>query len=103
VKEYSMETLLIASAGLLVVRKSWIADSITTFSGKLFEVWKGIDLLLFEPNSRLIQIEFSAFRGSSVKSMKIPGNVEILRSSYFFYCKLFSLISFESNSRLIRI
>jgi hypothetical protein len=51
----------------------------------------------------LTRIESSAFSSSSLKSIEIPRNVEILGSSCFCECKSLSSISFESNSRLLRI
>jgi hypothetical protein len=51
----------------------------------------------------LIRIESEAFSFSSLQSIEIPRNVEILGSSCFSSCKSLSSISFESNSRLIRI
>jgi hypothetical protein len=51
----------------------------------------------------LIRIESSAFSSSSLKSIEIPRNVEILGSSCFSSCFSLSSISFESNSRLLRI
>jgi hypothetical protein len=51
----------------------------------------------------LIRIESEAFSSSSLQSIKIALNVEILGSLYFSKCKSLSSISFESNSRLKRI
>jgi hypothetical protein len=51
----------------------------------------------------LIRIESYAFQGSSLKSLVIPRNVEILGSSCFFDCPSLSSISFESDSQLKRL
>jgi hypothetical protein len=51
----------------------------------------------------LIRIEAYAFFSSSLASIEIPSNVEILGSSCFSFCRLLSSISFESKSRLLRI
>jgi hypothetical protein len=54
-------------------------------------------------HSQLIRIESDAFSCSSLQSIVIPSSVEILGSSCFSRCESLSSISFESNSRLIRI
>jgi hypothetical protein len=51
----------------------------------------------------LTRIESSAFSFSSLESIEIPRNVEILGSLCFNGCQSLSSISFESNSRLTRI
>jgi hypothetical protein len=51
----------------------------------------------------LARIESEVFYESSLESIIIPRNVEILGSNCFSYCKSLSSITFESNSRLIRI
>jgi hypothetical protein len=51
----------------------------------------------------LIRIESSAFSFSSLQSIVIPRNVEILGSKRFSECKSLSSITFESNSHLTRI
>jgi hypothetical protein len=48
-------------------------------------------------------IKPNAFQSSSLESIEIPRNVEILGSSCFHDCESLSSISFESNSRLTRI
>jgi hypothetical protein len=66
VKDGSVETLFIAGAEILEVRKWWIPDSITMLSAKGFEGCKAIELLSFESNSRLTRLESSAFSFSSL-------------------------------------
>jgi hypothetical protein len=44
----------------------------------------------------LTRIESSAFSSSSLKSIELPRNVEILGSSCFYRCESLSSISFES-------
>jgi predicted metal-binding protein len=51
----------------------------------------------------LTGIESSAFSSSSLQSILIPRNVEILGSKCFSSCKQLSSITFESNSRLTGI
>jgi serine/threonine protein kinase len=51
----------------------------------------------------LTRIESSAFSSSSLQSIVIPRNVEILCSSCFSSCHSLSSITFESDSRLKRI
>jgi hypothetical protein len=51
----------------------------------------------------LTQIESYAFYGSSLQSILIPSNVEILGSDCFASCGSLSSITFESNSHLTRI
>jgi hypothetical protein len=47
----------------------------------------------------LTRIESKAFLYSSLQSIIIPSNVEILCSRCFSYCESLSSISFESNSQ----
>jgi hypothetical protein len=51
----------------------------------------------------LARIESEAFSSSSLQSISIPRNVEILGSGCFSYCESLSSITFESNSRLTQI
>jgi hypothetical protein len=51
----------------------------------------------------LNRIESRVSNSSSLRSIEIPRNVEILGSSCFSFRKSLSSISFESNSRLTRI
>jgi hypothetical protein len=51
----------------------------------------------------LTRIEQEAFSFSSLQSILIPSNVEILGSKCFADCGSLSSITFESNSRLTRI
>jgi hypothetical protein len=51
----------------------------------------------------LTRIESRAFYDSSLQSILIPSNVEILGSKCFSNCKSLSSITFESNSRLTQI
>jgi hypothetical protein len=58
---------------------------------------KSVCIISFEWESRLTRIESSAFSGSSLQSIVIPRNVEILCSSCFSCCESLSSISFESE------
>jgi hypothetical protein len=51
----------------------------------------------------LTRIESEAFSSSSLQSILIPRNVEIIGSQCFADCKSLSSITFESSSRLTRI
>jgi hypothetical protein len=51
----------------------------------------------------LTRIESEAFSSSSLQSILIPNNVEILGLECFSYCGSLSSITFESNSHLTRI
>jgi hypothetical protein len=59
--------------------------------------------ITFESNSRLTRIEPGTFSCSSLQSILIPSNVEILGSACFHFCTSLSSITFESNSHLTRI
>jgi hypothetical protein len=48
----------------------------------------------------LTRIESGAFSNSSLRSILIPRNVEILGSKCFYGCTSLSSITFESNSQL---
>jgi hypothetical protein len=64
---------------------------------------KSACIISFELESRLTRIESSAFSRSSLQSIIIPRNVQILCSWCFSDCRSLSSISFESESRLTRI
>jgi hypothetical protein len=92
------------------ILRVWIPDSIVFlkwYRSKLeFEFGKerhALKFILFELNSRLTWIESEAFSSSSLQSILIPKNVEILESKCFEYCHSLLSIAFESNSRLTRI
>jgi hypothetical protein len=76
----------------------WIPNSIRGWAPNLWEKSGQIHSISFESNSRLIRIESDAFSFSSLQSIEIPRNVEILGSSCFSDCNSLSSISFESNS-----
>jgi hypothetical protein len=59
--------------------------------------------ITFESNSHLTRIESEVFSFSSLQSILIPRNVEILGSERFSYCESLSSMTFESNSHLTRI
>jgi hypothetical protein len=65
-----------------------------------FSYCKSLSSISFESNSRLTRIESSAFSPSSLQSILIPSNVEILGSKCFSSCESLSSITFESNSHL---
>jgi hypothetical protein len=85
------------------IRKELIPQNVEILGSSCFSYCGSLSSLLFESESRLTRIEFSAFSSSSLESIMIPRNVEILCSSCFSCCESLSSISFESGSRLRRI
>jgi hypothetical protein len=73
------------------------------FGSKSFSYCKSVSSMTFESNSCLTRIESEVFSSSSLQSILIPRNVEILGSGCFSRCKSLSSITFESNSHLTRI
>jgi hypothetical protein len=57
----------------------------------------------FESNPHLTRIESEAFSSSSLQSILILRNVEIVGPKYFSLCESPSLIPFESNSHFAQI
>jgi hypothetical protein len=51
----------------------------------------------------LTRIESYAFSHSSLRSIELPRNVEILGSSCFSCCVSLSSVVFESKSRMVQI
>jgi hypothetical protein len=84
------------------VIRGWI-PGLNALEWSLGFVAKSVCIISFELESRLTRIESSAFSRSSLQSIIIHRNVEILCSECFLYCKSLSSISFESESRLNRI
>jgi hypothetical protein len=68
-----------------------------------FSSCQSFSSIIFESDSRLTRIESKAFSYSSLQSIVIPRNVELLCSSRFSSCKSLSSVTFESDSRLKRI
>jgi hypothetical protein len=99
----SLETMSILNLERLEFPRAWIACSITALSANCLKGCKTIQLLAFESNSRLNRIESFAFSSSSLRSIEIPRNGEILGSSCFSACQSFSSLLCRSNSRLTRI
>jgi hypothetical protein len=92
------------------ILRAWIPDSIIFLNWPLetlpFGIGKGhgcLKWIVFESNSRLARIELQGVSFSSLQSILIPRNVEILGSRFFFGCGSLSAITFESNSHLTRI
>jgi hypothetical protein len=81
-----------------LISHSWLPDWIVSLTGH----WS-LQFIIFESNSHLARIESEAFSNSSLQSIFIPKNVELLGSRCFYTCKSLSSITFESNSRLARI
>jgi hypothetical protein len=79
-----------------------IGSDIEILGSSSFSQCEFISSITFASNSRLTRIESKAFSYSSLQSIVIPRNVEILDSSCFS-CGSLSSISFESDSRLARI
>jgi hypothetical protein len=106
----SINTVTLCSLKNTEILRVWIPNSIMFLNwqwetrefgfGKEHGALKSI---VFESNSRLTRIEPETFSDSSLQSMVIPNNVEILGWGCFSNCESLSSITFESNSRLIRI
>jgi hypothetical protein len=98
VESGSVKTVILSVGSDSEIVSAWIPNSIVIVKGR----WN-IRLIIFESNSHLTRIESKAFSESSLESILIPKNVEILGSECFSYCKSLSSITFESNSHLTRI
>jgi hypothetical protein len=81
----------------------WFDGSIPILPHRLFRTSPRLSSVSFESNSRLLRIGSEAFSESSLRSILIPRNVEILCSDCFSSCKSLFSVSFESDSRLTRI
>jgi hypothetical protein len=80
-----------------------IPYSLALLGSLCFSCCNLLSSITFESDSRLIQIESSAFSFSSLQSIVIPRSAELLCSSCFSLCKSLSSITIESDSRLTRI
>jgi hypothetical protein len=113
VKSGSINTVILSALralGNAEIQRVWIPDSIIILNwhrptGQFDIATKHLALksIVFESNSHLTRIESKAFSKSSLQSILIPRNIEILGSKCFSSCKSLSSITFESNSRLTRI
>jgi hypothetical protein len=63
-----------------------ISSQIEIFGSKCFLRCESLSSITFESNSRLTWIESKAFFESSLQSILIPNNVEIIGSYYFSSC-----------------
>jgi hypothetical protein len=106
----SIKTITLSGLSNTKILRVWIPNSIIFLNWnrptEWFGIRKGHELLqsiVFESNSHLIRIESEAFSPSSLQSILIPRNVEILGSKCFSSCNRLSSITFESNSHLTRI
>jgi hypothetical protein len=92
------------------ILRVWIPNSIIFLNGprstgpdSIGKKHGALKSIVFESNSRLTQIELGIFSYSSLESILIPRNVEILGSICFLVCQSLSSITFESHSQLKRI
>jgi hypothetical protein len=99
IKMATVSTL--SKTGILCV---WIPDSIiflnwyrTTGRTGIGKESVPLKSIVFESNSRLTRIGSEILSQSSLQSILIPSNVEILESKYFYRCKSLSSIIFELN------
>jgi hypothetical protein len=81
----------------------WIPATVVVLVKSCFEKWTRLESIVFENDSKLIQISESSFSRSGLKSIAIPSSVEILCKSCFESCASLESISFENNSKLTRI
>jgi hypothetical protein len=110
VKGGSINTVALSALNDSEILRVWIPDSIIILNlhrpSDCFGIRKeygSLKSIVFESNSLLTGIESEGFYKSSLQTILIPSNVEILGSKCFSYCKSLSSITFESNSRLTRI
>jgi hypothetical protein len=94
----SIDTVTVSELDISEIVGAWISCSSVFLKGAWKRVW-----IVFESNSHLTRIESEALSDSSLQSILIPNNVEILDSNCFSSCKSLSSITFESNSYLTRI
>jgi hypothetical protein len=106
----SINTITLSALSNTEIPRAWIPDSIHFLNWPQPTGEFGIEKkhgvlgsIVFESNSRLRRIESEVFSCSSLQSLLIPSNVEILGSKCFLYCQSLSSITFESNSHLTRI
>jgi hypothetical protein len=78
----SIDLVTLSSQDGDLIGRSWIPNSIVS----LKRHWK-FQFILFESNSHLTRIESFTFYKSSLQSILIPRNVEILGSKCFSSCK----------------
>jgi hypothetical protein len=110
VRSGSVEIVTLSGLKGTLISRCWIPDSIVSLNwhrrAVLFDQEKEYGVLksiVFESNSRLARIESETFSNSSLRSISIPKNVEILGSACFYICISLLSITFESNSCLTRI
>jgi hypothetical protein len=61
----------------------WTPGSVTVLAAKTLYKNRETEMITFESQARLLRLESGAFSSSSLQSIQIPRNVEILRSSCF--------------------
>jgi hypothetical protein len=98
VKDGSVKTVPTSTLKDAQILRVWIPNSIVILKGPL-----RFQFIIFESNSHLTRIGSETFSNSSLQSILIPNNVELLGSHCFSNCKSLSSITFESNSHLTRI
>jgi predicted metal-binding protein len=106
----SVKTITRSVLSRAEILKMWLPNSIVIletpqdlFVKEGFEEDLEFLCIVFESNSRLTRIRWLTFSTSSLQSILIPRNVEILESCCFQSCRSLSSITFESNSHLTRI
>jgi hypothetical protein len=81
----------------------WIPGSMTVLAAQSLYENRETEKITLESQTWLTRIESRVFSSSSLESIEIPLNVEILGLWCFCYCSSLSSILFESNSGLIWI
>jgi hypothetical protein len=81
----------------------WIPRDFQAFKHHFLSKLKLISSIFFASDSHLTRIDSKAFSFSSLESILISRNVEILGWKCFLSCESLSFILFESNSHLTRI
>jgi hypothetical protein len=81
-----------------------IPSEVEVISEEAFKSCSSLQIVQFEVNSRLIQIDWDAFQDcSSLQSVLIPRSVRFLGRQCFEDCDCLQTLTFESNSKLSRL
>jgi hypothetical protein len=81
----------------------WIPSPIGFIASECFYDNLQLKFVVFENVSMLKRIEARAFSKTTLRSVDIPGSVEVLGESCILECGLLSSVMIESDSKLSRI
>ncbi|KAK8839721.1 hypothetical protein M9Y10_031426 [Tritrichomonas musculus] len=82
------------------MKKIKIPSSIKFIKSFAFHLCQEIQIVEFEPNSKLVSIGDCAFSFSALEKITIPSNVEVIGKSAFESCNCLRCIKFDVNSKL---